>query len=401
MVKIAKIDALEVLDSRGNPSVKVKVVLENGISGEAIVPSGASTGINEALELRDGGSYFFGKSVSKAVNNAKHVAAGLIGKCVFNQREIDEHLLAVDGTSNYSSLGANAVLGISMAVAKAGANASNLPLYRYLCGEFNALPTPMLNVLNGGAHADNNIDIQEFMLLPTGFDTFKEKLFSSAITYHTLKDILKKKGLSTALGDEGGFAPNLRSNEEAIELLLEAINKAGFSGKINLALDVAASEFYSDGKYDYEGKKLSSDEMINEYEKLLKYPILSIEDALAEQDYEGWVNLTKKIGSRTQLVGDDLFVTNVKLLQKGIDEGMANAILIKPNQIGSISQTIDAIKLAHANGYNTIMSHRSGESEDNFIADFSLVCKYIKTGAPARGERTAKYNRLLEIEAGF
>lgn len=400
-MKVAKIDALEVLDSRGNPSVKVKVVLENGICGEAIVPSGASTGINEALELRDGGSYFFGKSVSKAVNNAKHVGAGIIGKNVLNQREIDEHLLAVDGTNNYSSLGANAVLGVSMAVAKAAANACNLPLYRYLCGEFTNLPTPMLNVLNGGAHADNNIDIQEFMLLPTGFDTFKEKLFASAITYHTLKDILKKKGLNTALGDEGGFAPNLNSNEEAIELLLEAINKAGFSGKINLALDVAASELYSDGFYSYEGKKLSSDEMINEYEKLLKYPILSIEDALAEQDYDGWINLTKKIGSRTQLVGDDLFVTNVKLLQKGIDEGMANAILIKPNQIGTISQTIDAIKLARANNYNAIMSHRSGESEDNFIADFSMCCKYIKTGAPARGERTAKYNRLLEIEAGF
>ena len=400
-MKIAKIDALEVLDSRGNPTIKAKVTLENGLCGEAIVPSGASTGINEALELRDGGNYFFGKSVSRAVDNAKHAATGLIGKCVFNQREIDEHLLNLDGTKNYSSLGANAVLGISMAVAKAGAVASGLPLYKYLCGEFINLPTPMLNVLNGGAHADNNIDIQEFMLLPTGFNTFKEKLFASAITYHTLKGILKKKGLNTALGDEGGFAPNLKSNEEAIELLLEAIEKAGFSGKINLALDVAASEFYKDGKYNYEGKALSSDEMINEYEKLLKYPILSIEDALAEQDYNGWRNLTKQIGAKTQLVGDDLFVTNVELLQKGIDEGMANAILIKPNQIGSITQTVDAIKLAHANGYNTIMSHRSGESEDNFIADFSLACKYIKTGAPARGERTSKYNRLLEIESGF
>ncbi|MBZ7986632.1 phosphopyruvate hydratase [Campylobacter canadensis] len=398
-MKIAKIDALEVLDSRANPTVKVIASLDNGLSASAIVPSGASTGINEALELRDGTNEFFGKRVQKAVNNVKALSAGILGLRVDEQRLIDEHLLKVDGTSNYSSVGANATLGISMAIAKLAAKAHNLALYEYLCGQFYEFPTPMLNVLNGGAHADNNIDIQEFMLLPTGFESFKEKLFASAITYHTLKNILKQKGLNTALGDEGGFAPNLSSNEEAIELLLEAINKAGFSGKISLALDVASSEFYKDGFYTYENDKKSYEQMSEIYEKLVnKYPILSIEDALAEEDYEGWKHLSAKLKNKVQLVGDDLFVTNVKLLQKGIDEGLANAILIKPNQIGTISQTIDAITLAKKNNYNCIMSHRSGESEDSFIADFSMCCKYIKTGAPARGERTAKYNRLLEIE---
>ena len=403
-MKIENIVAYEVLDSRANPTVKVKVELENGVSGEAIVPSGASTGKKEALELRDGGSDFFGKRVQNAVNNVNEKLLPLLkGECVYNQRKIDTKMIELDGTENLSKIGANATLGVSMAVARAAANSKNIPLYRYLGGlsAFN-MPRPMLNVINGGAHANNNIDFQEYMIIPTDFSSFKEGLFASAVVYHELKNMLKKDGFSTALGDEGGFAPDLEDNEAPIKLLLGAIKNAGFEGRFALGLDVASSEFYENGVYTLKNGAKTSSEMIKIYAELCeKYPIISIEDGLAEDDFDGWVELTKALGSKTQLVGDDLFVTNEKILRMGIEKGMANAILIKPNQIGTISQTLNTIHLAHTNGYKCVMSHRSGESEDSFIADFSTLTSQIKTGAPARGERTAKYNRLFEIELGL
>lgn len=403
-MKIENIVAYEVLDSRANPTVKVKVELENGVSGEAIVPSGASTGKKEALELRDGGSDFFGKRVQNAVNNVNEKLLPLLkGECVYNQRKIDTKMIELDGTENLSKIGANATLGVSMAVARAAANSKNIPLYRYLGGlsAFN-MPRPMLNVINGGAHANNNIDFQEYMIIPTNFSSFKEGLFASAVVYHELKNMLKKDGFSTALGDEGGFAPDLEDNEAPIKLLLGAIKNAGFEGKFALGLDVASSEFYENGVYTLKNGTKTSADMIKIYAELCeKYPIISIEDGLAEDDFDGWVELTKALGGKTQLVGDDLFVTNEKILRMGIEKGMANAILIKPNQIGTISQTLNTIHLAHTNGYKCVMSHRSGESEDSFIADFSTLTSQIKTGAPARGERTAKYNRLFEIELGI
>lgn len=403
-MKIESVVAYEVLDSRANPTVKVKVELENGVSGEAIVPSGASTGKKEALELRDGGSDFFGKRVQNAVNNVNEKLLPLLkGECVYNQRKIDTKMIELDGTENLSKIGANATLGVSMAVARAAANSKNIPLYRYLGGlsAFN-MPRPMLNVINGGAHANNNIDFQEYMIIPTNFSSFKEGLFASAVVYHELKNMLKKDGFSTALGDEGGFAPDLEDNEAPIKLLLGAIKNAGFEGRFALGLDVASSEFYENGVYTLKNGTKTSADMIKIYAELCeKYPIISIEDGLAEDDFDGWVELTKALGGKTQLVGDDLFVTNEKILRMGIEKGMANAILIKPNQIGTISQTLNTIHLAHTNGYKCVMSHRSGESEDNFIADFSTLTSQIKTGAPARGERTAKYNRLIEIELGL
>lgn len=403
-MKIENIVAYEVLDSRANPTIKVKVTLENGITGDAIVPSGASTGKKEALELRDGGSDFFGKRVQNAVNNVNEKLLPLLkGECVYNQRKIDTKMIELDGTENLSKIGANATLGVSMAVARAAANSKNIPLYRYLGGlsAFN-MPRPMLNVINGGAHANNNIDFQEYMIIPTNFSSFKEGLFASAVVYHELKNMLKKDGFSTALGDEGGFAPDLEDNEAPIKLLLGAIKNAGFEGRFALGLDVASSEFYENGVYTLKNGTKTSADMIKIYANLCeKYPIISIEDGLAEDDFDGWVELTKALGGKTQLVGDDLFVTNEKILRMGIEKGMANAILIKPNQIGTITQTLNTIHLAHTSGYKCVMSHRSGESEDSFIADFSTLTSQIKTGAPARGERTTKYNRLFEIELGL
>jgi len=406
MVVIDNIFADEVLDSRGNPTVRATVVLSDGSSASAIVPSGASTGVNEALELRDGDNRYNGKGVLKACENVNTIIANeLIGLSPYDQAEIDNIMLELDGTENKSKLGANAILGVSMAVARAAARSLNMPLFRYLGGS-NALviPTPMLNIINGGAHADNNVDFQEYMIMPTGFDDFDLALRASAEIYHKLKNLLKKEGHNTALGDEGGFAPNLKNNEEPIEYIIKAIEEAGYKpGKeVKIALDVASSELYKDGKYVLagEGRELSAAELVEYYAKLVeKYPIVSIEDGMAEEDWDGWKILTDKLGSKIQLVGDDLFVTNKKLLQKGIELGVANAILIKPNQIGSVSETMQTVRLAQRNGYNCIMSHRSGESEDSFIADFAVALNtgQIKTGAPARGERTAKYNRLLQI----
>lgn len=408
MVYIDNIYAQEVLDSRGNPTVQTHVILSNGASASAIVPSGASTGKREALELRDNDqSRYLGKGVLQACNNVNTtITEALIGLSPFEQDKIDSILLELDGTKNYSNLGANATLGVSMAIARASANALNIPLYRYLGGA-NALtlPTPMLNIINGGSHADNTVDFQEYMIMPTGFDSFSEGLRASAEIYQVLKKILKDSGHITAIGDEGGFAPNLKNNEEPIEIILKAIQKAGYKPgeQINIALDVASSELIKDGKYHLtgEGKILSSAELVEYYENLVKkYPIVSIEDGLSEDDWEGWKLLTQKLGNKIQLVGDDLFVTNTEILQQGIDQNIANAILIKPNQIGTISQTMQAIRLAQRNNYKCIMSHRSGESEDSFIADFAIALNTgeIKTGSTARSERMAKYNRLLEIE---
>ena len=407
MVVIDNIFADEVLDSRGNPTVRATVYLSDGSSGVAIVPSGASTGVNEALELRDKDKRFNGKGVLKACENVNTIIANeLIGLSPFDQAEIDGIMLELDGTENKSKLGANAILGVSMAVARAAANSLNIPLYRYLGGS-NALtmPTPMLNIINGGAHADNDVDLQEYMIMPTGFDNFEVALRSSVEIYHTLKKLLERDGHPTALGDEGGFAPNFKNNEEPIQYILRAIEEAGYiPGKeVKIALDAASSEFYKDGKYVLAGedKELTKEEMVDFYAKLVeKYPIVSIEDGMAEEDYEGWKLLTQRLGDKIQLVGDDLFVTNKKLLRKGIEEGLANAILIKPNQIGTVTETMETVRLAQRNNYRCIMSHRSGESEDSFIADFSVALNtgQIKTGAPARSERTAKYNRLLQIE---
>lgn len=406
MISISDVYAKEVLDSRGNPTVKVSIYLSDGTKADAIVPSGASTGKKEALELRDGDKKrFSGKGVLKACENVNTtIADAIVGLDPFDQEFLDGVLLELDSTKNYSNLGANATLGVSMAVAKAAANCLNLPLYRYLGGvNANILPTPMFNIINGGAHANNSVDFQEFMIMPFGFDSFSDALRATAEIYQTLKGILDDLGHSTAVGDEGGFAPNLKDNEEPIKIILEAIKKSGYeAGKeIKIALDIASSELYKDGFYHLENKKFSSDDLIEYYTNLCeKYPIFSIEDALDEDDWEGWKKLTKKLGGKVQLVGDDLFVTNEEILRKGIEDGVANAILIKPNQIGTLTQTLKAIRLAHRNGYKTIISHRSGESEDTFIADLAVAVNagQIKTGATARSERNAKYNRLLDIE---
>lgn len=405
-MKISKIYAQEVLDSRANPTIKASVVLENGTIGSAIVPSGASTGKREALELRDGDkARFGGKGVLKAIANVnEQICEAIVGFNVFNQQNIDDAMLKLDGTPNYSNLGANAVLGVSMAVARAAANALNIPLYRYLGGaNARVLPVPMFNIINGGAHANNSVDFQEFMIMPFGFSKFSDALCASAEIYQTLKKLLNDAGYSTAVGDEGGFAPNLSDNEEPLKLIMKAIEQSGYKAgeQIKIALDVAASELYENGKYCLQGREFSSDEMIEIYKNLCeKYPIFSIEDGLSEDDWDGWKRLTSALGDKIQLVGDDLFVTNEKIFREGIEKGVANAILIKPNQIGSITQTMRTVRLASRNGYKCIMSHRSGESEDSFIADFAVALNTgeIKTGATARSERNAKYNRLLEIE---
>ena len=405
MVFIEDVEAHEVLDSRGNPTVRATVRLSDGTEASAIVPSGASTGKREALELRDKDERYAGKGVLKAVSNVNEkIAEAVIGLDAYNQKAVDEEMLELDGTHNYSNLGANAVLGVSMAVARAAAKSLNIPLYRYLGGaNASILPVPMFNIINGGAHANNSVDFQEFMIMPFGFSTFSEALRAATEIYHKLKSILNAAGHSTAVGDEGGFAPNLKDNEEPLKLISQAVKEAGYElgSQIKLALDVASSELYKDGKYELEGKKFSSDELISYYEKLCeKYPIFSIEDGLSEDDWGGWAELTKRLGSKVQLVGDDLFVTNEKILREGIEKKIANAILIKPNQIGSVTQTMQTVRLAQRNGYRCIMSHRSGESEDAFIADFAVALNTgeIKTGATSRSERNAKYNRLLEIE---
>lgn len=408
MIYIENVFAQEVMDSRGNPTIKASVLLSDGTLESAIVPSGASTGKREALELRDKDSKrYLGKGVLKACENVEGtIAENLIGLDPYNQGNIDALLKELDGTDNYSNLGANATLGVSMAVARASAKSLHLPLYRYLGGA-NALvlPTPMLNIINGGSHADNSVDFQEYMIMPLGFDSFTEALRASAEVYHHLKEILKNSGHITSIGDEGGFAPNLKNNEEPIQAILQAIEKAGYKAgeEMAIALDVASSELAENGIYHLkgEGKKLSAEELIEYYEKLVaKYPIVSIEDGLSEDDWQGWALLTQRLGSKVQLVGDDLFVTNKKILQEGIDKNIANAILIKPNQIGSVSETMQSVRLAQRNNYKCIMSHRSGESEDSFIADFAIALNTgeIKTGSTARSERIAKYNRLLEIE---
>ncbi|MGP1486035.1 MAG: phosphopyruvate hydratase [Campylobacter sp.] len=405
MIYIEDVVAMEVLDSRGNPTVRVSVTLSDGVVASATVPSGASTGKREALELRDKDQRYCGKGVLKAVGNVNEIIAeAVIGLDAYNQKALDDEMLRLDGTQNYSNLGANAVLGVSMAVARAAAKSLNIPLYRYLGGSnASVLPVPMFNIINGGAHANNSVDFQEFMIMPFGFEKFSDALRAATEIYHTLKGILNDAGHSTAVGDEGGFAPNLKDNEEPIKIIMQAIEKAGYKAgeQIKLALDVAASELYKDGKYELEGKKFTSDELIDRYEELCnKYPIFSIEDGLSEDDWDGWKRLTARLGKKIQLVGDDLFVTNEKILREGIKNGVANAILIKPNQIGSVSQTMQTIRLANRKGYRCIMSHRSGESEDSFIADFAVALNtgQIKTGATSRSERNAKYNRLLEIE---
>lgn len=405
MVFIDEVYADEVLDSRANPTVRATIVLSDGTKESAIVPSGASTGSKEALELRDNDERYLGKGVLKAVENVnEQIADTIIGLSPFDQSFIDSTLLELDGTQNYSNLGANSVLGVSMAVCRAAASSLGLPLYRYIGGVNGfVLPTPMFNIINGGSHADNNVDFQEYMIMPLGFEDFKTALRASTEVYHTLKNTLKSMGLNTALGDEGGFAPNLKNNEEPIELIMDAIKKAGYKDKFALALDVASTEFLTKDGYrlSSENKTLSADEMILYYEKLCqKYPIVSIEDGLGENDFENWARLTKALGDKVQLVGDDLFVTNSKILSFGIEQNIANSILIKPNQIGTISQTMQTVRLAQRNGYKCVMSHRSGESEDAFIADLAVALNTgeIKTGAMARSERNAKYNRLLQIE---
>ena len=405
MVFIEDVTAIEVLDSRGNPTVKATVALSDGTVASAVVPSGASTGKREALELRDKDERYCGKGVLKAVENVNsQIAEAVIGLDAFDQKALDDEMRELDGTDNYSNLGANAVLGVSMAVARAAAKSLDVPLYRYLGGaNASVLPVPMFNIINGGAHANNSVDFQEFMIMPFGFDKFSDALRAATEIYHTLKGLLNAAGHSTAVGDEGGFAPNLNDNEEPIKLIMQAIEKAGYKAgeQIKLALDVAASELYENGKYKLEGKEFSSEELIERYAQLCeKYPIFSIEDGLSEDDWAGWAKLTSRLGSKVQLVGDDLFVTNEKILREGIAKGVGNAILIKPNQIGTVSQTMQTIRLAQRKGYRCVMSHRSGESEDSFIADFAVAMNtgQIKTGATSRSERNAKYNRLLEIE---
>ena len=408
MSLIVEIYAREVLDSRGNPTVEVEVTTENGTVGSAIVPSGASTGVHEAVELRDGDkTRYLGKGTLNAVNNVNEIIAEeLIGFDVFDQVGIDRALIQIDGTENKSKLGANAILGVSMAVARAAAIESDTPLYEYIGGvNAKTLPVPMMNILNGGEHADNNVDIQEFMVMPAGACSFKEALRMGTEVFHNLKSVLKSKGYNTAVGDEGGFAPNLNSNEEALKTIMEAIEKAGYvAGKdIFLALDVASSEMYENGKYNFkgEGKIYSSEELVNYYCDLVeKYPIISIEDGLSEDDWDGWKLLTEKIGNKVQLVGDDLFVTNYSRLNMGIEKGIANSILIKLNQIGTITETLDAIELAKTHGYTCVISHRSGETEDTTIADLAVAvnARQIKTGSASRTDRICKYNQLLRIE---
>jgi enolase len=402
---IAAVGAREILDSRGNPTVEVEVLLEDGAFGRAAVPSGASTGAFEAVELRDGGKRYVGKGVQKAVDAVIDTISGaVVGLDADDQRLVDQVMLDLDGTPNKAKLGANAILGVSLATAKAAAESSGLPLFRYVGGpNAHLLPVPMMNILNGGSHADSNVDVQEFMIAPIGAPTFREALQHGAEVYHALKSVLKKKGLSTGLGDEGGFAPDLESNRAALDLIAEAVKAAGFKlGKdIALAMDVAASEFHDKGKYTFEGKKLKSDDMVAYYTDLVaSYPIVSIEDPLDEEDWAGWKAITDSLGDKTQIVGDDLFVTNVERLQRGIDGGQANAMLVKVNQIGSLTETLDAVELAHRAGFRNMMSHRSGETEDTTIADLAVAtnCGQIKTGAPARSDRVAKYNQLLRIE---
>lgn len=406
MSEILDVFAREVIDSRGNPTVEVEVVLESGASGSAIVPSGASTGMREAMELRDGDrKRFQGKGVLKAVKNViEKIAPELRGMLSEDQALLDTTMIELDGTENKGKLGANAILGVSMAVCHASALEAGLPLYKYIGGcNARELPVPMMNIMNGGAHADNNLDIQEFMIMPAGFDTFASALRAGVEIFHTLKSLLKKKGLNTAVGDEGGFAPNLATNEEAISLIIQAIKDSGYApGKnVFLALDVASSEFFDKGKYTFEGRKISAADLVGYYGKLVeKYPILSIEDGTAENDWGGWKLLTEKLGSTVQLVGDDLFVTNTKILKEGIGKGVANSILIKLNQIGTMTETLDAIEMAKRARYTAVISHRSGETEDTTIADLAVACNtgFIKTGSLSRSERIAKYNRLLRIE---
>lgn len=407
-LEIVDVVARQILDSRCFPTVEVEVYLEDGTVGRAAVPSGASTGMYEAVELRDGDKdKFLGKGVLKAVNNVNDtIAEELIGTNVFDQTYIDKLLIELDGTKNKEKLGANAILGVSLAVANAAANALDMPLYRYI-GGINAkvLPVPMMNILNGGSHADNSVDLQEFMIMPAGAPTFSEALRMCAEVYHTLKKILNDKGYSTGIGDEGGFAPNLKSNAEALDVIIEAIGKAGYKAgeEIFIAIDAASSEYFKDGKYvlEHEGRTLTSSEMVDFFEEWVnKYPIISIEDGMAEEDWEGWKLITERLGKKVQLVGDDLFVTNTERLEKGIELGVANSILIKLNQIGTLTETLNAIEMANRAGYTAVVSHRSGETEDTTIADLVVAVNagQIKTGAPARSERVTKYNQLLRIE---
>ena len=405
MASIEAVGAREILDSRGNPTVEVEVLLDDGTFARAAVPSGASTGAFEAVELRDGGDRYLGKGVGKAVDAVVQTLGPAIeGLDADDQRLVDQVMLDADGTPNKATIGANAILGVSLAVARAAADSAGLPLYRYVGGpNAHVLPVPMMNILNGGAHADTNVDIQEFMIAPIGAPSFREALRSGAEVYHALKSVLKSRGLATGVGDEGGFAPDLESNRAALDLIAEAIDKAGYElGKdIVLALDVAATEFCEGGSYTFEGQQKTAAEMTAYYAGLVDaYPIVSIEDPLDEDDWEGWRTITDQLGARTQLVGDDLFVTNVERLQRGITGGQANALLVKVNQIGSLTETLDSVDLAHRNGYRCMMSHRSGETEDTTIADLAVAtnCGQIKTGAPARSERVAKYNQLLRIE---
>ena len=407
MVRIKKIRAREILDSRGFPTVAADVLLDDGNTGTAAVPSGASTGSHEALELRDGGERYNGKGVLKAVANVERISQQLAGMNPFDIRLVDESMIALDGTENKTNLGANAMLAVSMAVLRAGCHSAKLPLYEHLRQVYNlpfdtyVMPAPMLNIINGGKHADSGLDVQEFMIVPTAAATFAEALRQASETYHTLKKLLQAQGMVIAVGDEGGFAPKITKHEEVLKTILAAAKQAGHA-EISLAMDCAASEFYHEGAYRFEGKLHSADQMTNIYADWAeKYPLVSIEDPLQEDDWSGWKHITEKLGKRVNLVGDDLFVTNLKRLEKGIAEKAANSILIKVNQIGTVSETIDVMELARKNGYSRIVSHRSGETEDTFIADLAVATNAgaIKTGAPARSERTAKYNRLLQIEA--
>jgi len=405
MAVIEAVGAREILDSRGNPTVEVEVVLDDGSFARAAVPSGASTGAFEAVELRDGGERYGGKGVQHAVDAVeKSIGPVVEGLDADDQRLVDQAMIDADTTPNKGQFGANAILGVSLAVARAAADSADLPLFRYVGGpNAHLLPVPMMNILNGGSHADSNVDIQEFMIAPVGAPTFREAVRHGAEVYHALKSVLKQKGLATGLGDEGGFAPNLESNRAALDLIVEAIGSAGFTaGKdIALALDVAASEFFTDGSYGFEGQQRTSSEMTAYYADLVSsYPIVSVEDPLDEDDWDGWKTLTDELGANVQIVGDDLFVTNVERLQRGIDGGQANALLVKVNQIGSLTETLDSVDLAHRSGYRCMMSHRSGETEDTTIADLAVAtnCGQIKTGAPARSERVAKYNQLMRIE---
>ena len=405
MTNIEEIKAREILDSRGNPTVEVDARLSDGSFARAAVPSGASTGAFEAAELRDGGTRYLGKGVLSAVENVEKKIAPIVkGRDAFDQRGLDEAMISLDSTVNKSSLGANAILGVSLAVAKAAAASKKVPFYSFIGGEgAHLLPVPMMNILNGGAHADTNVDIQEFMIAPIGANTFAEALRWGAEIYQNLKAVLKKRGLATSIGDEGGFAPNLESNRAALDLIVTAIEKAGYSvgNQVALAIDVAATEFFKDEKYQFEGSSLTADEMIAYYKGLAdNYPLVSIEDPLSEDDWGGWADITSALGARLQLVGDDLFVTNPTRLARGIEAKTANALLVKVNQIGTLTETLDAVAMAHKAGYKSMMSHRSGETEDTTIADLAVAasCGQIKTGAPARSERVAKYNQLLRIE---